>query len=168
MRIVAARAPAPLGRLAPAARGDLETVVMKAIAHEPGERYGSAAELADDLRRWLEGRPVEAAPPGAWRVLRLFVRRHRALSWAVASVAAILVAATAISAKMAMAEIEARRTAELRLAERDSVNAFLSEMLLSADPELGAGGDIRVREWLATTDAGYQSRAATLPAEVRQ
>lgn len=168
MRIVAARAPVPLGRIAPATRGELETVVMKAIAHEPDDRYGSAAELADDLLRWLEGRPVEAAPPGAWRVLRLFVRRHRALSWAVAAVAVTLVAATTVSIRMALAEAEARRSAELRLAERDSVNAFLSEMLLSADPELGAGGDIRVREWLATTDAGYQSKAATLPAEVRQ
>ncbi len=37
---------------------------MKAIAHDPGDRYGSAVELADDLRRWLDGRPVEAAPPG--------------------------------------------------------------------------------------------------------
>ncbi|MBB6064011.1 tetratricopeptide (TPR) repeat protein/predicted Ser/Thr protein kinase [Pseudoxanthomonas broegbernensis] len=167
MRIVATRDPVPLGRIAPAARGELETVAMKAIAHDPADRYGSAAELADDLRRWLEGRPVEAAPPGAWRVLRLFVRRHRALSWAVAAVAATLVAATAVSTRMALAEADARRNAELRLAERDSVNAFLTDMLLSADPEHGAGSDIRVREWLATTNAGYQSRAATLPAEVR-
>lgn len=168
MKLVANQAPAPLGRIAPATRGDLETVVMKAIAHDPGDRYGSAVELADDLRRWLDGRPVEAAPPGTLHLLRLFVRRHRALSWSVAAIAAVLVAATAISLHMAMSEAQARRNAELRLAERDAVNAFLGDMLLSADPEQGAGSDIRVREWLATTNAGYQSRAATLPAEVRQ
>lgn len=168
MKIVDAQAPVLLGRLAAVARGDLETVVMKAISQDPGHRYGSAIELAEELRRWLDGRPIEAAPPGAARLMRLFVRRHRALAWATAAVAAVLVAATVVSLRLALSESEARRTAELRLAERDTVNAFLSDMLLSADPEQGAGSDIRVREWLATTNAGYQSRALDLPAEVRQ
>lgn len=168
VRILGEQAPVPLGRIAADARGELETVVMKAIARDPDDRYGSAAELAEDLRRWREGRPVEAAPPGALRVMRLFVRRHRALSWSVAAVAVVLVAATAVALHLALSEARARQQAELRLAERDAVNAFLGEMLRSADPEQGAGNDIRVREWLATTDAGYQSRAGTLPAQVRQ
>ena len=167
LKIVASRNPVPLGRIAPATRGDLETVVMKAIACSIDDRYGSAAELADDLRRWLEGRPVEAAPPRPWHLLQLFVRRHRAVAWAAVAVTATLVAATALSLRLAWSEAEARRDAEMRLAERDSVNAFLSDMLLSADPELGAGSDIHVREWLASTNEGYQRQADGLPDEVR-
>ena len=167
MKLVSARAPVPLGRIAPETRGELETVVMKAIAHEPGDRYGSAAELADELRRWSEGRPVEAAPPGLWRTARLFVRRHRTLSISAAAMVAVLVVATVASTRMALAEAEARRVAELRLAERDAVNGFLTDMLHSADPEQGAGNDLRMREWLSITRQGYLSGAARLPPEAR-
>lgn len=167
MKIVSSHTPVPLGRIAPATRDELDTVVMKAIAHDPGDRYGSAAELADELRRWSEGRPVEAAPPGVWRTAHLFVRRHRALSVSALAIAVVLVAATVVSTRMALAEAEARRIAELRLAERDAVNGFLTDMLQSADPEQGTGNDLRMREWLAITRQGYLSRAAHLPAEAR-
>jgi len=167
MKRVSARAPTPLGRVAPQTRGELETVVMKAIAHDAGDRYGSAAELADELRRWSEGRPVEAAPPGLWRTTRLFVRRHRALTASAAAIAAVLVVATVVSVRMAQAEAEARRIAELRLAERDAVNGFLTDMLHSADPEQGAGDDLRMREWLSITRQGYLDGAARLPPAAR-
>lgn len=167
MKLVSARAPTPLGRIAPQARGELKTVVMKAIAHDPGDRYGSAAELADELRRWSQGRPVEAAPPGLWRTTRLFVRRHRALTASAAAITAVLVVATVVSVRMAQAEAEARRIAELRLAERDAVNGFLTDMLHSADPEQGAGDDLRMREWLSITRQGYLDGAARLPPAAR-
>ena len=52
---------------------DLETVVRKAMAKDPGERYATAGELADDLGRWLVGEPIQARPAG---------RVERALKWA--------------------------------------------------------------------------------------
>ncbi len=167
IRIVSTEPAVPLGRVAPATAGDLETVVMKALSRSADERYGSAAEFADDLRRWLDARPVEARPPGMLRGLRLLMRRHRAAAAGLVATAAILVAATGVSVHFAMREAAARRDAELRLAERDSVNAFLTSMLVSADPEQGAGSDIRVREWLASTRQGYANRADTLPEDVR-
>ncbi|HTQ53925.1 MAG TPA: protein kinase [Bryobacteraceae bacterium] len=56
---------------------DLDSIVLKALARNPEERYGSAAQLADDLRRYLDGLPVAAVARSHWYVARKFVRRNR-------------------------------------------------------------------------------------------
>ena len=61
----------------PGLRGDLATIVGKALETEPARRYGSAIELADDVERFLDARPVHAHPPSRWYRARSFVRRHR-------------------------------------------------------------------------------------------
>ena len=58
-------------------RGDLATIVGKALEAEPERRYGSAIELAEDVERFLGERPVHAHPPSHWYRVRSFVRRHR-------------------------------------------------------------------------------------------
>ncbi|NCT66467.1 MAG: serine/threonine protein kinase [Rhodanobacteraceae bacterium] len=138
--------PPPLGRIAPAARGDLETVVMKALAGEPAQRYATVAAFVDDLERVLGHRPVAARRPGlAYRAGR-FVRRHRALSAAVASVIVVLAATSVVSLRFALAEQRARAEAEQRAQEYAAVNAFLDSMLASADPEYTRGARVTVGE----------------------
>src|SRR6185312_9073547 len=80
-----------------ALRGDLDRIVLKAIAKEPARRYASAEALAADVRRHLEGRPVLARGDGAWYRLGKFVRRNRYALAAAALVVAIGIAATVIS-----------------------------------------------------------------------
>ena len=74
---------------------DLETIVLKAIEKNPAGRYATAAELADDLERFLEDRPIRARRPTLVELARKWARRHRPV---VATGAAGLVAAMAILA----------------------------------------------------------------------
>ncbi len=61
----------------PRLRGDLDTIVMKALAKEPDRRYPTADALSEDLRRYLDGLPVRARPATAGYRMGKFVRRHR-------------------------------------------------------------------------------------------
>lgn len=58
---------------------ELETILLKAMAHDPAERYATAAELAEDLRRFLEDRPILARRPPLHRRAARWARRHRAV-----------------------------------------------------------------------------------------
>ena len=73
------RDPAPIGRIDPRLRGDIEAIVARAIEKDPTRRYASAGDLAVDLRRHLSHEPVSARAPTTWYYTRKFARRHRAL-----------------------------------------------------------------------------------------
>ncbi len=161
--------PPPLDTLVTSARGDLSLVVMKALETDPGRRYASAADFADDLEAVLDNRPVEARAPTRSYLLRRFVRRHRALSAAVAVASLVLVLATLVSLRFALAEARARGEADVRSAETAAVNGFLTTMLASADPTSARGRELgvtdvldRAEENLATLDAQPRVRASVL------
>ncbi|WP_313920339.1 protein kinase [Tahibacter sp.] len=154
--IVRHQAPDPLGRVSAAARGDLDTVVMKALAQEPDRRYSSAAEFAADLQRVREHRPVDARPPTLGYLLARFVRRHRLASAAAAFSVLALIVASIVSLRLAWSEAAARREAESRAAEAGAVSGFLERMLVSADPERSQGGDLTVRSVLDAAQAELQ------------
>jgi serine/threonine-protein kinase len=69
--------PMPRPALRAALKGDLDNIVLKALAAEPECRYADAADLADDLERHLAAQPVHAHPASGWYRTRKFVRRHR-------------------------------------------------------------------------------------------
>jgi tetratricopeptide (TPR) repeat protein len=91
LRQIAFEEPKAPRRLNKAIPPDLETIVLKALAKNPAERYGTAQEVADDLRRFLEHKPIQARRPTLVQRLRKWARRHRAAVWS--AVVVVLVAA---------------------------------------------------------------------------
>lgn len=140
------QSPVALAQRLPAARGDLNTVVMKALEREPAARYDSALALANDLERYLGDLPIEARPPTAGYLLRKFVRRHRALTASALVVSLALVAAAVVSARFALSEKAARLNAEEQTAAFEATNRFLEDLLTAADPEKAQGQPMSVRQ----------------------
>jgi serine/threonine-protein kinase len=127
-------------RVRRALRGDLETILLKALHPEPERRYGSAQAFGDDLQRWLDGQPVQARPDSAWYRTRRFVSRHR---WGVLA-AAVVVLSLASGAFVATWQArEARRQAqevEKQSQRAEQVKDFLVKILSQSDPETWRDG----------------------------
>ena len=144
-------------------RGDLDNIVLKALRKEPGCRYASVAEFSEDLRRYLEGLPVEArSDTVGYRVAR-FVGRHR---WGVAAAVLLFfslvggLAATVWQAQRAMQE---RDRAQAETAKAERINQFLQDMLTSADPYGEGDRDVTVLEVLQRASLQLDTALADQP-----
>ncbi len=82
-------------------RGDLDWIVMKSLEKDRTRRYETATGFARDIRRYLDGDPVEACPPSASYKLRKFARKHRVALTTAGAFAFLLVAATTVSVGLA-------------------------------------------------------------------
>ncbi len=137
-----------LPRLRSALRGDLDAIVMKALRKRPADRYASVRDLADDVRRHLEQRPVSARQGDRrYRMLR-FSQRHRlALGFGGAALLS-LVAGLGVSLWQAH---EARLQRDLARAESEKSRhalAFISGVFAIADPGEARGAQVTARELL--------------------
>jgi TolB-like protein/Tfp pilus assembly protein PilF len=93
-------------------RGDLDAVVIKALAKDPTQRYASAAALAEDLQRHLAGKPIQAQPAGAAYRIRKFLRRNgTVVVVSIIAVAAILAMMTYTLHRDARAQVTVSSTA---------------------------------------------------------
>ena len=132
--------PVPPRLLNPVVPRDLDTVTLKTLAKEPGRRYASARELAEELRRYLRGEAVRARPtPPAERLWRWARKRP-----IVASLALLVVLlAAALIANLVSSNV--RLDQQRRQAEQ--VKGFLTEVLASPDPTKD-GREVRVMDLL--------------------
>ena len=104
-------------------RGDIETIVAKALEKQKTRRYDSAADLAADIRRFLNDEPITARPPSSAYQLQKFARRHRALVIGIAAVFVVLIAGIVASSiesvRAKRAEVTARQAEVQERTERD-------------------------------------------------
>ncbi|HKE96943.1 MAG TPA: protein kinase [Povalibacter sp.] len=110
-----------------ALRGDLDTIVLKALKKDARERYSSAAAFADDLDRYLRNDPVLAQPDSAAYRLRKFAVRHRLVVGAAAAVVVALAAGLIVARwQLGVARTEKRHAEEIK--------EFVASIFRSADP----------------------------------
>jgi serine/threonine protein kinase/Flp pilus assembly protein TadD len=109
LRQIAFDEPKPLRRIKKAIPPELETIVLKAIAKNPAERYGTAQDLADDLRRFLEDQPIRARRPSLLERARKWTRRHRPVVGSAAFALLVTLVALAGSVGWILRDRAARR-----------------------------------------------------------
>ena len=135
-------------KLARQLRGDLDTIVLKAMEKDPAGRYGTAEQLEADVQRHLAGLPLTARPENRLSRTRKFVRRHRIGVTTAAGVALLLVVFGVVSTVQA---IRIRGQAARITVERDraeKVSGFLAGLFRTSDPYAGAGRGLTAREIL--------------------
>jgi len=144
----AARRQSSPARLAKLYRGDLDAVAERALAKDPDRRYGSAEELAEDLERYLDGRPVRARRATFRYRAGKFVRRHVAASIAAGLALALTVTYSAAVTMQARAIAAQRERAELEAAKAREVERFLIGLFEVSDPGESRGEQVTARELL--------------------
>ncbi len=163
VRIVCQAEPEPLASRGVRVDRDLETILSKALDKDPRRRYGSAGELAADLRRQLEHRPIHARPASRTYRLAKFTRRHRALVTGLALTFLALcggLLATRHQAVVAAAERD-RADDETRVAR--AVADFQRDMLARVDPERD-GREVRLASVLDDAARALPGALAGQPA----
>lgn len=129
-----------------ALRGDLDVIVMKALATAPEARYASVEALADDLKRWLDGRPVRAqAPSWRYRTVKFVARNRLAMTASAALVLVLMAGIGGILWQANIARAEATR-AKLAAEQSQAQLGYLSSVLDVLAPATAATRELDRRQ----------------------
>lgn len=121
--------------------GDLDRLVLKALAADPADRYPTVEALGREIGRVVQGAPVEAGPPGALHRFGRVLRRHRRL------VATAVLVILALGGGLAATIFETRQTAR-EAARADAAARFLEDLFKASDPRQARGEPPTARELL--------------------
>jgi serine/threonine protein kinase/Tfp pilus assembly protein PilF len=148
MRRIAFEEPRRPGRINRSIPAEIETIVCKAMEKNPADRYGTAQELADDLRRYLEDRPIRARRPSLLARTRKWSWRHRRM-----------VATAVVSAGLALAVSTGLIAHQWWLAEVRRLQAVSAETRASADAAIArAVNEFLQKDLLGQADLANQPR----------
>lgn len=157
MRQVGVDNPIPLRTHCPAIPEELETIVLKAVAKEPSERYQTAFEMAEDLRRFEEDRPILARRPAMLERLRKIIRRHSVVV-AATMVVFVLLAVASLSSTLLIraAYTRERARAEEALEHFKIARRSVDELFRVSEEELAdRPGTERLRNRLLKSVLAY-------------
>lgn len=151
--------------------GDLDNIVLKAMQKEPDRRYGSMEQLADDLQRYLDGKPVLARPDTWTYRTSKFVRRHT-VGVGMATAAALTLVGFAVMTSIQSSRVARERDRALAAEQRARIEAetskqvsdFMVGLFRVSDPNTSRGNTITAREIL---DRGAQRIGTDLKATPR-
>ena len=149
--------------LARALRGNLAEIVRTCLRRDPESRYASADALANDLRSWLDNRPIAAVPLSRGARAKLWLRRNRTLAMSAAAVLVALLLGTGV----ALWQAHAARTQALA-AQRENANAnaamrFITNTFASTSPEQSLKSDVSLRQLLGHAQAELDKNGAVDP-----
>jgi tetratricopeptide (TPR) repeat protein len=161
-RVIREQSPERPGIVQKTLRGDIETIVLKSLEKDRSRRYQSAAELAQDIERFLQQRPILGRPPTFWYHATVFARRNRAICAAMIVLFMVLAGSSVVTtilylrADAAKREtalqrdlvLDAERRANARASEAEEVTNFLAETLASVRPADALGREVTVKEML--------------------
>jgi WD40 repeat protein len=173
LELVRKKDPVPPRQLQPSVPFDLETICLKCLRKDPAQRYETAEELADDLKRYQAGRPILARPVGLVEQAWKFYRRNPIVVWTAAGVFALLLVATGAAVFAAVAatgeatalkdKAQAERdkgTAEVKKEEAEGQRAVAEEKLTLKESDLLIG--VCERELHSNGDSALAERNLNL------
>ena len=131
--------PAKLTRML---RGELDWITRKALSKDRQRRYETANDLARDIQRFLDGQPVEAAPPGAAYLVRKFAGKHRVALATASAFVAVLVTATFFSTWQAVRATREQARAKSSDTESKALLKFFRDTVLAAARPKGQQGGL--------------------------
>ncbi len=165
VRCISESVPERPSRIDRTLRGDLETIVAKALEKDPSRRYATAADLARDVERHRSGRPIAARPPSFAYQARKLVLRHKVFFGAALLLCLLFAAASVVSSVLYARAREAEQRARVEAQAALDISGFLQEMLASAQPGVYANHELTVRDVLDRA-AGRLEREPTLDPDV--
>ncbi len=152
--------------LARALRGNLAEIVQTCLRRDPEQRYASADALANDLKAWLDDRPIAAVPLSRGERAKLWLKRNRMLAASIAAVAIALFAGAGVALWQAhearTQRDEARRQAQMAQQQAATAKAsmqFLTDTLAAAAPDQAMSTEVSVRQLLDKARAQLDKRA---------
>ncbi|HLP84026.1 MAG TPA: serine/threonine-protein kinase [Phycisphaerales bacterium] len=141
----------PLGRVNPAWRGDIEAIVTKALEKDADRRYQSAADLADDIRRHLQGVPVQARPLTKRYQLSRFAARNKSLVAAAGALTLAIMLGVVGTAWQAVRATRAATLATQQAQRAQQTSEVLRRMIAGGTPQVAEGRELTVREMLVAS-----------------
>jgi serine/threonine protein kinase len=141
-------------------RGDLDTILLKALKKSPAERYATVDALSRDIEHYLRGEPVTARADGSWYRLRKFVSRHKLPVAAATGAAAALIAIAGVALAEAHRANAARDRALALSARNQAVTEFVKMLVTETG---GSDKPVTVSDMLARSESLVASEYARNP-----